>query len=96
MDALQKANRIRTERAHLKQRMKARKENVLELILEPPQYIETMKIFDLLLATPKYGRIKTKKTLQLSRISDSKTVGGLSKRQRTELVWRMNGGSGHH
>jgi hypothetical protein len=96
MAALLEANRIRTERAQLKRRMKARKENVLELLLEPPGYIETMKVFDLLLATPKYGKVKTKKVLQLSRISDSKTIGGLSARQRTELVWRMNGGSGHH
>ena len=44
------------------------------------------KVFDLLLAVPKYGRVKVNKVLQLCRISPSKTIGGLSPRQRTELV----------
>jgi hypothetical protein len=86
------ANRVRTSRAALKKRLKAREVPALDLILEPPDYIETMKVQDLLLAVPKYGKVKTGKTLQLSRISPTKTVGGLSQRQRTELVWRMNGG----
>lgn len=96
MDALDEANRIRTKRAELKRRMKVRKESVLDLILEPPDYLETMKVQDLLLATPKYGKVKTNKTLQLAKVSPSKTVGGMTERQRAELVWRMNGGSGHH
>jgi S13-like protein len=95
-DALRKANRIRTERARLKERMKARRESPLDLLLEPPQYIESMKVQDFLLATPKYGKVKTKKVLQLARVSPTKTVGGMTSRQRTELVWRMNGGSGEH
>jgi len=35
---------------------------------------------------PKYGRVKVNKVLQQCRISPSKTIGGLSQRQRTELV----------
>jgi hypothetical protein len=42
--------------------------------------------FDMLLAVPKYGRVKANKVLQQCRISPSKTIGGLSERQRTELV----------
>jgi hypothetical protein len=48
-----------------------------------------MKVFDLLLATPKYGRIKANKLLQRCRISSSKTVGGLSDRQRVEIIYMM-------
>lgn len=92
--ALKEANRIRTERAKLKVRMKERKEDYLDLLLEPPQYLDSMKVTDFILAIPKYGKVKTKKVLQLSKISPTKTVGGMSARQRTELVWRMNGGSG--
>ena len=40
----------------------------------------------MLLAVPKYGRVKANKVLQTCRISPSKTIGGLSDRQRTELV----------
>jgi hypothetical protein len=93
-EALEKANDVRSKRARLKERMKARKESPLDLLLEPPQYLETMKVEDLLLAVPKYGKVKSHKVLQQSRISPTKTVGGMSSRQRTELVWRMQGGSG--
>ena len=42
----------------------------------------------MLLAVPKYGRVKVNKVLMQCRISPSKTIGGLSQRQRTELVGR--------
>jgi len=45
-----------------------------------------MKVFDLILACPKYGRVKVNKILVQCRISPSKTVGGLSQRQRAEIV----------
>jgi hypothetical protein len=38
---------------------------------------------------PKYGRVKVNKILSICRISPSKTIGGLSQRQRTELVELM-------
>jgi len=57
-----------------------------ELLLDPPDYLETAKVFDLLLAVPKYGRVKVNKILSQCRISPSKTLGGLSGRQRGELV----------
>ena len=40
----------------------------------------------MLLAVPKYGRVKVNKILHTCRISPSKTIGGLSERQRSELV----------
>ena len=86
MDALQKANVIRTRRAQLKRDLKAGRLSIHALLLKPPEYVETAKVFDMLLAVPKYGRVKVNKVLQLCRISPSKTIGGLSPRQRTELV----------
>lgn len=86
MIALNRANEIRTERANLKRDLKAGRRSVHDMILEPPEWLETMKMFDLLLAAPKYGRVKVNKILQQCRISPSKTVGGLSQRQRTEIV----------
>jgi hypothetical protein len=86
MDALQKANVIRTRRANLKRDLKAGRVSIHRLLLEPPEYLETAKVFDLLLAVPKYGRIKANKVLQSCRISPSKTFGGLSDRQRAEIV----------
>jgi hypothetical protein len=86
MDALQRANQIRTRRAQLKRDLKSGRRSIHDLLLDPPDYVETAKVFDMLLAVPKYGRVKVNKVLQQCRISPSKTIGGLSQRQRTELV----------
>jgi hypothetical protein len=86
MDALARANEIRSQRAHLKRELKAGKIAIADLLAAPPSCIYTAKVFDLLLAVPRYGRVKVNKVLAHCRISPSKTVGGLSERQRTELV----------
>ena len=86
LDALQRANEIRTRRAQLKRDLKAGRQSIQALLREPPAYVETAKVFDMLLAVPKYGRVKVNKILAQCRISPSKTIGGLSERQRTELV----------
>jgi hypothetical protein len=86
MEALQRANEIRTKRAALKRDLKAGRASIQSLLDNPPDYIETAKVFDMLLAVPKYGRVKVSKVLQVCRISPSKTIGGLSERQRAELI----------
>ena len=86
MDALARANLIRTRRAQLKRDLKAGRRSIHALLLDPPEYLETAKVFDMLLAVPKYGRVKVNKILAHCRISPSKTIGGLSERQRSELV----------
>jgi len=86
MDALNRANEIRTARAKLKRDLKAGRISIHDLLLHPPDYVETAKVFDMLLAVPKYGRVKVGKILNVCRISPSKTIGGLSQRQRSELV----------
>jgi hypothetical protein len=86
MEALKRANDIRTRRASLKRDLKAGRVHIHGLLLDPPEYVETAKVFDLLLAVPKYGRVKVNRILTQCRISPSKTVGGLSERQRGELV----------
>src|SRR3954464_5581233 len=86
MEALQRANEIRTKRAQLKRDLKGGRHSIHQLLLDPPDFVETAKVFDMLLAVPKYGRVKANKILQQCRISPSKTIGGLSERQRGELV----------
>src|SRR5688572_31417015 len=85
MRALRRANEIRTQRAKLKRDLKAGKVKVEQLLLDPPEWVESAKAFDMLLAVPKYGRVKANKVLSQCRISPSKTIGGLSARQRAEL-----------
>ncbi|MBA3304611.1 MAG: hypothetical protein H0U25_01615 [Thermoleophilaceae bacterium] len=86
MDALQRANEIRTRRARLKRDLKAGRVKIHGLLLDPPQWLETAKAFDILLEVPKYGRVKVNRLFTHCRISPSKTIGGLSERQRNELV----------
>ncbi len=86
LDALTRANQVRSQRAQLKRDLKAGRTSIHTLLLDPPTYIKTAKVFDLLLAVPKYGRVKVNKVLTQCRISPSKTIGGLSERQRDELV----------
>ena len=86
MKALNRANEIRTKRAQLKRDLKAGKMKVEKLLLDPPDWVLSAKAFDMILAVPKYGRVKANKILNVCRISPSKTIGGLSERQRAELV----------
>ena len=86
MDALALANEIRGKRAKLKRDLKAGRAKIHSQIEAPPEWLLTAKVMDLLLAVPKVGRVKANKALVQCRISPSKTVGGLSERQRRELV----------
>jgi hypothetical protein len=86
MAALERANEIRTRRARLKHDLRAGRTQIHGLLLDPPDYLLTAKVFDLLLAVPKYGRVKVNRIFVQHRISPSKTLGGMSTRQRHELA----------
>ncbi len=90
MEALKRANDIRVRRAQLKKDLKDGRVEIEAILRTPPQYVETAKVFDILMAVPKFGRVKAARLLNQCRISQSKTVGGLSERQRTELVSLFN------
>ena len=89
MAALERANGIRSARAQLKRDLKAGRKSIVDLLDSPPDYVLTAKVFDMLLAVPKYGRVKANRVLNQCRISPAKTIGGLSERQRGELVSRL-------
>ena len=90
MEALQRANDIRVRRAQLKKDLKDGRAHIESILLDPPDYVSTAKVFDMLMAVPKFGRVKAARLLNQCRISQSKTVGGLSERQRAELVNLFN------
>ena len=90
MEALKRANDIRVKRAQLKKDLKAGSVRIEEVLGNPPLYVETAKVFDMLMAVPKFGRVKAARFLNQCRISQSKTVGGLSERQRAELIGLFN------
>jgi hypothetical protein len=86
MDALKRANDVRVKRAKLKKDLKEGKVKVDQILGNPPEYVSTAKVIDILMAVPKFGRVKAARFLNTCKISQSKTVGGLSDRQRTELI----------
>jgi hypothetical protein len=90
MEALKRANDIRVRRAKLKKDLKDGRVQIEDVLLDPPEWVETAKVFDMLMAVPKLGRVKAARLLNSCRISQSKTVGGLSERQRAELVSLFN------
>jgi hypothetical protein len=87
--ALAHANEIRTARAHLKRDLKAGRREFVDLLTDPPDEILTMKIIELVLATPQVGRTKANRALVACRVSPTKTIGGLSSRQRDELAGHL-------
>jgi hypothetical protein len=74
MEALRRANDIRTARAKLKKDLKANRASIQTILLDPPEYVLT---------------VKTNRILNQCRISPSKTIGGLSERQRAELISQL-------
>ena len=86
MEALKRANDIRVKRAQLKKDLKSGSVSIEQILGAPPEYVSTAKVFDMLMAVPKFGRVKAARFLTQCRISQSKTVGGLSERQRDELI----------
>lgn len=91
MDALARANEIRVRRAQLKRDLKSGVARIDSVLADPPDFVGTAKVFDVLLAVPKFGRVKAARFLNQCRISQSKTVAGLSDRQRQELVDLLKG-----
>ena len=53
--------------------------------------VETAKVSDLLLAVPRFGRVRAGKLLNLCRISPSRTLGGVPPRQTAELILHLPG-----
>jgi hypothetical protein len=89
--ALTLANATRARRSALKADVKAGRRSAASLISDPPDYAATMKVIDLLIALPKWGRGKAGKALKLAEVSPSKTLAGLSDRQREALIEALGG-----
>lgn len=85
MQALGRANGVRTARAKLKNDVR-HGQSVVEVIRHPPCYAVKMKVFELLLAVPSMGTVKVTKVLGECQVATTKTLGGLTDRQRFELV----------
>lgn len=86
LDALRQANEIRVRRSRLKRDIRTGECAPSAVIESPPPCAASMRIFDLLCAIPKCGRVKAARLLNQHRVGQSKTLCGLSDRQRGELA----------
>lgn len=84
--ALERANEVRTARKVLKAELKAGTRSIDSLLLHPPAVLLTARATDFLLMVPRYGHTKVNKLLRVCGVAPSKTFGGLTDRQRMELV----------
>jgi hypothetical protein len=89
--ALEIANQVRRDRSALKRELKAGRACAASILDDPPDWLATMKVIDLVIALPKVGRVKAAKALGAAGVSTSKTLGGITSRQRRQLVEALGG-----
>jgi len=89
--ALKRANMIRIYRAELKRAILDGTGDAGHALAFPPDEILTMKLEKLLVAIPGLGKVKAREVMRRCRISEAKTVGGMSDRQRAELLTALRG-----
>ena len=91
MQALQQANRVRLARAELKRLVAEGEATVAEVVLECPWQAESMTIADLLMSQHRWGRSRCRRFLLSIPMTETKTIGSMTERQRKELAARLGG-----
>jgi hypothetical protein len=88
--ALQRANRVRLARADLKRRIAEGELSAAEVILSSPWEASSMAIGDVLMSQRRWGSTRCRKFLAMFQITEAKTVGSLTERQRAALAARLD------
>ncbi len=86
MRALERANQVRLARAELKRRVAGGEIDVAEVILECPWEAQSMAVADLLMSQRRWGQTRCRKFLAQLPMSEQKTVGSMTERQRRTLA----------
>jgi hypothetical protein len=89
MRALARANEVRLARAELKRRIAQGEVTVAEIVLDSPWEAESMSIADLLMSQRRWGSTRCRKLLQTIPMTETKTVGSMTDRQRRALVAQL-------
>jgi hypothetical protein len=84
--ALEQANEVRSARAKLKRELAAGEIELAHILAYPPACAQTARVRDLLLALRQIGSVNAARILARCGIAHSKTLAGLSDRQRAELL----------
>ena len=84
--ALERANRVRLTRATLKQRLRAGEVVAADAILCSSRDTDTMTVAELLVSQRGWGPTRSAKMLRSVSLSEKKTLGSLTERQRVMLA----------
>ena len=91
MRALAQANRVRLARAELKRQVAEGETPVADVVLSCPWEAESMTISDLLMSQHRWGQTRCSRFLASIPMSETKTIGSMTDRQRQALAGRLNG-----
>jgi hypothetical protein len=91
MRALALANRVRLARAELKRQVAEGETTVEEVVLGCPWEAESMAISDLLMSQHRWGRTRCRRFLAAVPLSERKTIGSMTERQRHALASGLRG-----
>jgi hypothetical protein len=86
MRALARANQVRLARAELKRGVAFGRVDVAEVILYCPWEAQSMAVADLLMSQHRWGQTRSRKFLTRIPMSEKKTVGSMTERQRRSLA----------
>ncbi len=86
MRALERANQVRLARAELKRRVALEDVEVAEVILDCPWEAQSMAVGDLLMSQRRWGQTRCRKFLAQVPMSEKKTIGSMTERQRQTLA----------
>jgi hypothetical protein len=84
--ALERANAVRLARADLKRRVADGELTAAEVILGAPWEADSMTVSDLLTSQRRWGHTRCRKFLQAIPMSENKTIGSMTDRQRRALA----------
>jgi hypothetical protein len=87
--ALVRANRIRQVRADLKRRIAAGHESAADVILRHQWEVESMPLAQVLTSQRQWGNARCRRFLTPMRLSERKTIGSLTDRQRQAVAARL-------
>ena len=91
MRALERANQVRLARAELKRRVAMGEIDVAEVIMDCPWEAESMAVGDLLMSQRRWGQTRCRKFLAQVPMSEKKTIGSMTDRQRRTLAAMLSG-----
>ena len=89
--ALARANEVRLARAELKRQVAYGEISAAHVILECPWEAASMTVSDLLTSQRRWGTTRCRKLLSTIPMSENKTVGSMTERQRQALGRLLEG-----